>query len=243
MEEKEFLVNIAYRDAARYLHAMQDPKLQEYFSLFTGGTFRADEIKEWRQNPDFSGLMFWFCLDNSGEIKGKLYLAVEPKYNFTFPKELADFEKVTWEPHLKTLPIAGQFFEETIFNTSEDQKYEFLLSHTEEKFEKNGTKENVEVKKDSDIFKSDSLLGSFQKYPFAYFISEEDGKKYFENFFNSGNVTYIRYYIGFDEGSRPNRLRLILVPVGEGGENIVNISLQTDYLLQKSWPPPPYSII
>tara|TARA_R110002020_G_scaffold61545_6_gene165529 strand:- start:6368 stop:7093 length:726 start_codon:yes stop_codon:yes gene_type:complete len=239
MSKKKFVANVGYRGAAKYLHAIQDLELQEYFSVFTGGTFKADEIREWKEDPHLSGLMFWFCMDNLGGIKRKLYLAVEPKYNFSYPKELADFEKVRWEPKLKTLPIPGQFFGETIFNTSEDEMNEFLQKHKKVKFKKNGTKENVEVIQDVNNFKGDPLLSKFQKYPFAYFTSKENEDNYFDNFFNSGDVKYIRYYLGFDECYFPNKLRLILVPVGEGGENIVNENILSDYLLQKSWPPPP----
>src|SRR5690606_24679733 len=101
------------------------------------------------------------------------------------------------------------------------------------------SKPNDIVKRDIAHFQSDPLLSNFHKYPFAYFISEEDGKKYFDNFFNSGDVEYINYYVGFENRDYPNKLRLILIPADKEGNNIVAKDLTEDYLLQKSWPPPP----
>lgn len=241
-KSKHLIENINYGKASEFLVNMPPGILKQYFSIFTGGSFDASVIEEWRSAEDkiFSGLLFWFCLDQSIPNVNRLYLAVEPMYDFTYPKGQTEFDNTKWEPSLEKLLIPCQYFIKSIYRNSSKEIENLLKIHTNTDFEKTEYLENKIINDDSIKFKN-SFFNQFQTYPFAYFISEEHGNRYFENFFNSGAVKYVRYYFGFDDGDFPNKIRLILVPVDGGGKNINNTSIYSDYLLQKSWPPPPNS--
>ncbi len=97
------------------------------------------------------------------------------------------------------------------------------------------------------ITSADSLLDRYRdangerynNYMFGFFsVLHEAG---FNDFVASaGPNGYIRYYFGYDERDRPNRIRIILMAVNAKGVNLAIARVMDDPTsMQRSWPPPP----
>ncbi len=240
--------DIDYKKASAYLDHLSNPFLQSFFSIHTGGTFDAQKVKDWkkeiRDSKKFSGLMFWFCLNLDHPLTPQFFLVVEPKFGFDYDYVINQKPNLReWRPeNLNELFVPGQRFGENIYKVRD--KVKFLKNH---KLEKELTDNpigseliNLYIKN----FLVKTELNNWHQAPFSYFSIFGEGPDLnvdlFDHFFRQDEVKYIRYYIGYDTEPNHYPLRVILVPVGEGGKNIdKKNSLTGTSLLQKSWPPPP----
>ncbi len=236
---------ISVIDGENYLNKI-GPKLRSYLANSATGIFPTSVLDGWRNIAGFSGLMFWYCYGpfNQGPRK-VLYLAVEPKFEFTYEKNDPAFA-LNLKPEnpklLLPLEIRGKAY--TGNNGSR-----VMVKET-------GRPQVVPIWREQSIVNaaiSDFLkeFQSFNKYAHGYLIKQEGtSEDYFESLFGVTNSSpeFIRYYFGFDESSKPCHFRFFLVPVNSKGENILKSKLEVSgstttesYLLQKSWPPPPNS--
>ncbi|MBL7851318.1 MAG: hypothetical protein JNN04_10485 [Cyclobacteriaceae bacterium] len=80
----------------------------------------------------------------------------------------------------------------------------------------------------------------YNSYMFGFFSARHEAA--FDAFIASaGENGYIRYYFGYDERERPNRIRIILMAVNAKGVNqaMARVSEEGYGTMQRSWPPPP----
>lgn len=265
--EKDILKNtpliedIDYEIARDYLVNMKNPNLRNLFSVYTGGTFFADDIKNWMQNGNanevFTGLMFWNCIDDDGNF----VIVMEPKFGFDYKAELENNGEIcSWRPtNLGMLTMPGQEFSDNIYHLG---YYDVLTRLRKFEFDVNefnySSSPNFNVNVAIERFLSEETLSLINKSPFSYFATEDIARdvyhrrtKYLEQFFGQvrGRIEYVRYFFGYDNSpGMVYPLRMILVPVDNKGRNIViyqrmKFREQGDktILLQKSWPPPPYA--
>jgi hypothetical protein len=254
-KEKKLVVgDISYETARDYLHNLNDPFLRKLFSRFTGGTFRSTQIKEWKKegfnNKKFSGLMFWFCVNETLGILD-FSIVMEPKFDFDYNVELGKNPNIKkWRPTSPNLLyLPGQSFGENIYDLNYENKLNKLKSHELQIFNGDVNAEIVSVNNGIEQFLNDSRFRLFNSSPFSYF-NETDWDRniprhkidFFKLFFGQSNsIKFIRYYLGFDSSENPYNVRLIIVPVGSGGKNFVKFQKEKSVLLQYSWPPPPNS--
>jgi len=178
----------------------------------------------------------------------RLFLAAEPKYEFTYPKAdaviargLSPFQ----EKLLLPLDVKGKNFNQ--------QDGLSILNDQDGKPNSQSTFEDKrDILRKVYRFLSEEEFWNLNKYGHGYFEGRKYEINYFENLLGPENEspTYIRYYIGLDENEAPCHLRIFLVPVGEDGNNIRRLKnprsenkTTEPYLLQYSWPPPPDTLL
>jgi len=222
---------ISYKDAGLYLQNIKDIDLKMEYKNYLGGTFNVKEFKNQAQKKEFSGLMFWFCLDSNG----KLYLGWEPKFNFEYPNNKPD-ESASLEPIQNNLIIPSQLFGRDL-NDNVDHEI-FVRTHN-----CNPPLLDDHLKKEDAIlykrnFLNHKIYKTHQKYAHAYFEDKEE--KFVQNFLNITGIEHVRYYFGYDNTEKPNYIRVFLAPVDAIGANIqIKDFRSKGELLQKSVPPPP----
>lgn len=248
-KEKLIVRDISYDNARNYLHNLKDPFLKKLFTSFTGGTFGTDQIKEWiikgHENKKFSGLMFWFYVNEEHGITD-FSLVMEPKFGFDYEDEiLRNSNLKSWRPTFHDLLFfPGQRFGENIYDLSSEAKLIRLKSHAFKQDLDDVKADIVIVNEGIEKFLTDDKYQLFNSAPFAYFnLLDWDGRiprkkvDFFKLFFSQGYIKGIRYYFGFDSNEAPYNVRLIIVPVGIGGKNFVKYQKEKSVLLQYSWPP------
>lgn len=244
-----FVGDISYDTARDYLHNVKDPFLKKLFSSFTGGTFGTDQIKDWIKNgynnKKFSGLMFWFCV-NEGLGVLNFSLVMEPKFGFDYNDEiLRNSDLKSWRPTFHDLLfLPGQRFGENFYDLSYEDKLVRLKNHVFKKYLNDYKTGILIVNEGIEKFLNDEKYFLFNSAPFAYYnVIDQDRRNprqkvdFFKLFFSQGPIKGLRYYFGFDSNEHPYNLRLIIVPVGSGGKNFVKFQKEKSVLLQYSWPP------
>mgnify|MGYP005748053481 CR=1 FL=1 len=235
---------VTYRKAGDYMANLPagnyPPNEKKYLC---GGTFNVSTFWYWANLPGFSGLMFWYGLDPNNNDQ-RCFVGVEPKFNFTYREEDITF----YSPSSDIFLCPGVEFD-----------FQIPVSRNFEKFLRNDKRgvphiDRIVSNREMKMYNSNFLLDPFykenHKYGMAYFSDTiEDqltNNSFLKYFITQGNVSFLRYYLGFEETLKGKFLRLILVPVDEKGKN-TEVVTKTDalfseiQLLQKSWPPPPNS--
>jgi hypothetical protein len=209
-----------------------NPKVTDITSYALGGTFPAKLL---RVHPDSSGVLLWFCF--KGGAKPELFLALEQLKQY----DPANLPQLPINPNL-TRP-QNPFKNTNGTQHSPADLVTFLKNHSV----KTNTSipiKNLLVKKYVESF--DSLMNQildgnnkrYNDYNFSFF--EENAAKNLKTLVDqAGSNGFVRYYFGFDELEKPNRIRVILVSVNSAGKNITTINGQNALIVQKSWPPPP----
>jgi len=206
-------------------------------SFAAGGTFPA---RLFRVSPDSSGIILWYGFDpHSREV----FLALEQLKNY----DVANMPKY---PTASKLVRSASIFTRTI--TSPVDRLSIKTQFQNERITDNEVQsiDNATLRKRMNSF--DSLLRTmpdgkgekYNQYLFSFFHDSRDGT--FDNFLDqAGRNGYVRYYFGYDERDKPNRIRVILVAVDADGRNVTSINAggRTNdegdgVTLQKSWPPP-----
>ncbi|MCE7054953.1 hypothetical protein LZF95_09735 [Algoriphagus sp. AGSA1] len=239
MGKKSLVIN--YSRAAEYLDKVSDPELSTHFSQSLSGVFSADLVNEWRKDHTFSGLMFWFCFGQCGQMANDvLYLAMEPRFGFSYPKSDSSLARGLIPSSAKLyLPLNIQGARLDTRNGQvvlEQQQGSTAAQHTLEN--------NSDVLRKMHCFLGKPEFWKFNAYGHGYFESKDEKNDYFEELLGNGNgnPTFFRYYFGFDPNELQNKIRMFLVPMNSDGTNrVVTPTMPSPQLLQKSWPPPPYS--
>jgi len=231
MAQKPLLTEpISYEDAGKYLADIKDPDLLKVYETHLGGTFKANKLKNFVKKDGFSGLMFWFCLDNNN-----LFLACEPKFDFQYKGD--EIFSTNLEPTQKKLIIPGEkAFGHDLKNVTDFEG--FVKNHSQPNHLQDKEIPKLKVKNFKLKFEKHDLYKNHQKYGHAYF---ENKNNYVKDFFSIEGLKNVRYYLGYGDSYKPNYIRVILVPVDSVGNNIkLNKKEKKGELLQKSFPPPPY---
>lgn len=216
-------------------------KIRNYFT----GIFEATDFNNWRNSPNFDGVMFWFCYGKFRQGNNEeLYLAIEPKYNFDYPKQDPTRAKGL-VPEYDQLIIPLEIKGKVLNGNSGIQ----ILQGERGRPNSNNQREGKDsILRKVHRFLSDVDFWQYNKYGHGFFEADLAGHNYFEQLLGSSNQspTYVRYYFGFDDNHHPNKIRFFLVPVDSNGDNILTLhkshpkmELNNSYLLQYSWPPPP----
>jgi hypothetical protein len=231
MPRKPFLTEpISYLEAGKYLADIKDSTLRNVYKTHLGGTFKYNKLKKFSELDGFSGLMFWFCLDQNN-----LFLACEPKFNFVYPKNDVVFSE-NLQPEQDTLLKPGSVPFGVDLNGISDH-VQFLKNHSRATHLGDKSIRKSKVIELKGNYVKDPKFKYHQKYGHAYFGNEEG---YVTNFLNIDGIKNVRYYFGYGTTYVPNYIRLILVPVNSRGENIqLKKSGSSGELLQRSVPPPP----
>lgn len=222
--------SISYDEAGKYLQDINDKELLKVYENYLGGTFKANKLKKFVETDGFSGLMFWFCLEDEN-----LFLACEPKFKFTYPQNDVVFSENLEPEHENLIKPGSKPFGKKLKGVNDFVKFvkdHKLSTHLQDK---------SILRKDVKAFKikyeQDKRFKGHQKYGHAYFGNEEG---HVTDFFGIDGIKNVRYYFGYGDSYRPNYIRVILVPVDSQGLNISKKKAGfAGELLQKSVPPPP----
>lgn len=188
----------------------------------------------------YYGSMGWYCRNLNGGDFPKFFLAFEDgEYDPENVPEEPDNEKLYYPKHTFT-------FNKTVF--SETDVFEMLKKDQfplvgEDEISKNKV---IEFAKNKPI---DHFNRQFNKYSCSFFENLKVDKNDVSDFLKIKEMVAIRYYFGYDDSdlshSLSNRIRIILIAVDKTGKNIApenNLTIDSIFLLQNSWPPPPPKI-
>lgn len=199
-----------------------------------GGSFPAAAFRVAAANQ---GVLLWYCF--KGGAHPELFLALE---------HLREYD-----PHnLPTRPISAEltvptviFRSNAIALSSENDIHEYLRAETADQ---PGWETMPAEQVNRFVAGADSLFGRhpdsngerYNHYLFGFFSARHEAA--FDSFVESaGENGYIRYYFGYDERDRPNRIRIILMAANSRGVNLsaAKVGVHMEGCLQRSWPPPP----
>lgn len=201
-----------------------------------GGSFPAAAFRVASANQ---GILLWYCF--KGGSNPQMFLALE---------QLKDYDPANLprSPISDVLLVPSVVFRNNLQGISDENSVrEFLGSQTGDQPIWT-TLAAAEVNRY--ILSADSLFNSvtdsqgerYNHYMFGFFsVRHELGYDAFLD--KAGENGFIRYYFGYDEKDRPNRVRIILMAADSRGVNqaFVRTTHEEDGCgsLQKSWPPPP----
>ncbi len=189
-----------------------------------GGTFPANEVYD--ENERNIGVKFWYCLNTSDPQYPRFFLVAE---------KVSTISRISVddEPGSDLLVTCDQTF---AYRGIQSPKPTDMLSYIRSEREHFGC--NLQISK-ADVIKytkafRESSLGNYAKYPFCFFFDDNSGD--FKKLVSQPDVSYIRYFMGFDEKESVNQIRVVLMGVDSKGFNVAHAKA---IILQKSIPPPP----
>jgi len=230
---KLFTAPLSFTDAANYIFNFPGD-LRDVFFEHLGGTISAEAIRDMIKNRD-DGLMAWFCLDNSSAVSSKIYLAFEAVSKFVMPESREQAEAL--RPAPGNLFFSGNRFSSSFEDNPASIKA-FLMGHECSPIGPDRFISDVKVWEYCQSYLRVSSIKGYQEYGMSYF---ENDSGQISDLIKPATVRYVRYYFGFHHGGFPNRIRVMLTAVDENGKNIsINSRGDETFLLQKSFPPPPY---
>ncbi len=227
----QFPVNSSVKLMFSMVSAAQTGQLSADFGW--GGSFPASAFKVAAANQ---GVLLWYCFKPGADPK--LFLALE---------QLREYDPY----NLPTHPISSELTVPTaIFQanpttlSSENDVRDYLR---QESGDRAGWETMPAEQVSRYVASADSLFGrhpdhngeKYNNYMFGFFSARHEAA--FNAFVESaGENGYIRYYFGYDERDRPNRVRIILMAVNARGTNLTMARVSNDSSsMQRSWPPPP----
>ena len=243
---EKFIEPIGYSQTAEYLLEMVNCSAFTQMEGYISGVFKAKQLEKWVSEDDVNGILFWFC--NTGSTQ-KPILAIQ-KIREAYQNNPAWLSGLTPNRppvHGRGLRIVKDLIKKDY--SSQASKADILNDIQNEppinpqNFEYVGSR-NVNNMRNQ--FRSN--FSSHLNYPFAYFSTKYGkGSPYFKQFFAQGEITHIRYYLGYsnDEYFNGQRIRIILAPCKADGSNLKKEDCLVKHiekfnevmLLQYSWPP------
>jgi hypothetical protein len=217
------------------------PAIRTLLKPSLGGTFSAAVIQSFLNVQNFSGIMCWMCMDP----QGKLSLALEPKANFTYPGDKPDLvEKLA--PEATNLLISNSMFKVDLDALPQTEAaFEDFVRHHSSPTPPNPNStlgKNIVVKM-TNHFLTHPDISPVCLYAHAYFDDDNDnpvgGPSFFKDFLAQKGTAYVRYYFGYDSLTPwRSKIRIMLAAVDNSGRNLNTSGV---YLLENSWPPPPWN--
>lgn len=198
-----------------------------------GGSF---PVSAFRVSPGNQGVMLWYCF--RGGNNPQMFLALE---------QLKDYDPANLPQRPNSSELIGPT---TIFRNTfdavpdEGRIREFLFSR---KGDESGWVTFAGHAVNNYITSADSLFREntdangerYNNFMFGFFSVDHESD--FNAFLDrAGENGFIRYYFGYDEKDRPNRIRIILtVADAKGAYRFSSRTNDGGDSMQKSWPPPP----
>lgn len=240
--------NIPIEKAAELTYGyVTHPQLTKVFKgQPIGGTFPKSffEVK----SPD-GGVLLWFCY--KGGKKPEFFLALE---------QITEYDTAAHFPKQPSAAILKK--PKGLFNynaAAPADKLDVIKFFQGHKVVQNDYEDisNSDVQKYVASF--DSLMNvnlasngrKYSKYSFCFFDKKRDFNEKTKTFFDVPDYEdflkqtpddgFVRYYFGFDDNDKPNRIRVVLFSANSNGANITTVSGADAIILQKSFPPPPYN--
>jgi hypothetical protein len=194
-----------------------------------GGTFPKDAI--YKSGDTAVGVRLWYCYNKSDTLYPKVFLAAEKVSSYAYPKEED-------KPASDNLTIGAPFYNRETSVSRGD-----AISDLRRKKEEPGTPFTISKDKVIEFstefrLRTKHLADLKYKYCFFFYDNTNDFKKLLTqtDHSNRKDITYIRYYFGFDKDESLNDLRVILLGANSKAESVAE---ENSLILQKSVPPPP----
>lgn len=192
-----------------------------------GGVFNADQF---RLQPGMNGVLLWFCYNPGPSDLPGFFMSVE---------QIPQYQGIVPVPGPNVIrPVNVFTYTENDIDPLTVKSY--LLRQPSIRSNTGLPIPAGEVSNLTTNFKSLMTIASdvysdpYCVYPFSFF--GETPSHEIQQFLDQGAVS-VKYFFGYDESERPNRIRVILIAVDSNGNNILGSSA---IMLQKSFPPPPY---
>lgn len=200
-----------------------------------GGSF---PVSAFRVGSANQGVLLWYCFQ--GGANPRFFLALEQLKSYdpaNMPKQpsgdLLVVPTGTFKnPFTKASDPAA--FSEFIARPQPDPAgWQFLGADVVNRY----------IKSADSLFRqrTDGSGDRYNYYPFGFFsvLHESDFNSFLDK---AGKDGFVRYYFGYDEKDRPNRLRIILLTADGTGRASLSLRTAGDPgAMQKSWPPPPFN--
>lgn len=229
----QYPIDSSVRLMSNLMHTAGLDEVSEVFGW--GGSFPASAFRVSSVNQ---GVLLWYCF--RGGANPELFLALEHLNEY--------------DPHnLPRRPVSNEltlpstiFYSNSAVGRNEESIRDYLRTATGDQSQWN-TAPAEEI--NAYVISADSLFGIYRdaqgerynNYMFGFFSARHEAA--FEAFVESaGENGYIRYYFGYDERDRPNRVRIILMAVDSRGINQSMARINDGDgggSMQRSWPPPP----
>lgn len=199
-----------------------------------GGSFPAAAFKVSDANQ---GVLLWYCF--RGGENPDLFLALEHLDEY-------DPHNLPRRPLSDELTVPSAIFRSSPASVSSDAAIrDYLRSAAGDQPVWNTAPAEVINRY---VISADSLFAMYRdaqgerynNYMFGFFSVRHEAA--FNSFVESaGENGYIRYYFGYDERDKPNRVRIILMAVDTRGNNqaMAKVHDEGGQSMQRSWPPPP----
>jgi hypothetical protein len=219
---------------------LNEPALRGLSDLAIGGTF---PLSNFQPGEGSCAKQFWYCYDRS-QRSPQAFLAIEDSHN-AWPRDRKGSEiPTTPETNVLHRPLAPFVFDDKNFNRADITQVDQFVRQHKDGNQTVRTISRAEVKNFGQAFmehfggrKEDR---EFCYYPLAYFenFTPETGQSVIDDFLQIDNIQYVRYYFGLEtaEDHGPNRIRVVLFPVGKEQTWIPSTAGACD-ILQFSWPP------
>ncbi len=221
---------------------LNEPALRGLSDLAIGGTF---PLSNFQLGKGCYAKQFWYCYDRKASPKQKVFLAIEDSWN-NWPRNRRESEiPTTPESDILHRPATPFTFDDQNFDRADiTQVDEFIRQHKDGNHLTHAIT-RAEVKDFGKAFMQ-NFGGKVENrefcyYPLAHFenFTPETRQCVIDDFLKIGDVHFVRYYFGLETAKDhgPNRIRVVLFPVGKEQTRIQGIGGSND-TLQFSWPPP-----
>ncbi|MFN4000210.1 hypothetical protein [Algoriphagus sp.] len=245
---EKFIEPIGYSQAAEYLLEFVNCSVFVQMDGHISGVFRAKQLQEWVGKEDVNGILFWFCNSSSSQKPILAIQKIKEEYQNN-SAWLTGLMPNRPPVHGRGLRIVKDLIRKNY--SSESSKADILNDIENEppinpqNFDYRDSRNVNEMR---NRFRSN--FSSHVDYPFAYFSTKYGkGSPYFRQFFDQGDISHIRYYLGYsnDDFFSGQRIRIILAPCKADGSNLKKEDCLVEHiekfndvmLLQYSWPPKP----
>ncbi|MCH6232474.1 hypothetical protein [Cognataquiflexum rubidum] len=222
--------------AQQYFEGFKDAKYNELFNGILGGVYAAAKFKEWANDPNFVGIMFWYSFEN--ETK-KYLLAAEKKITpFDYEEDIIE----SYKPEDSEIILSNNIITEfgplkwIPFQNEEEFKVDVIKPNFPDKIE-NSAKIEI-LQKD---FLGFNKGKNISKVSFAFMCkadSDENGKSYLIDFLTDPKLVYISYHFGYSSALDPHGLRLVLMGRDHDGRIIENGQGKFKYRMENESKPP-----
>lgn len=244
-----------YKEASQFIFKLKEENLVSEFDFQISGIFEADKIKNWIKNGKTSGIMFWYGVKEGGKDPFISFERKGKKFKFSNSDMVNYLPNRPWKHPvgIRTIQDVEKFDRDALDNEKEIE--DSMRTKNQKPVKGFKRADSFKVRKMRDDFKSNVSGKNTTTLGFTFFsllqdtvhtINNKQGK-YWDLFFEQGDVKFIRYYLGFNEKKEVNPICMILVPVDKDGKNFSKKNLKDDVgflngepmLLEFSWPPKP----
>lgn len=213
-----------------------------------GGIISVSSLPSYKMNFDnYKGLMAWYGLNN----KNQLILLFEDNVWYDPENPPCSINNPDCLPENEELIESKRILKNKNFGKKKNERLKGFnldgIGNEKDEFpsKEEGVKDAIEKFKKS--FHRDSQNEKFVKYPYAFFMKDDEGDVY--KFLQQDGLVNIAYFFGFDDSDNAhkmtNRIRVVLIGLDGNGkflkkkEGKEELLSEDGMILQNSWPPNP----